>query len=63
MSKLHIHEIEVTMTQDRERVETFLNSLEGEIIAIIPNVHSISAVGHVGVDFLWIVEREKDQGR
>ncbi len=60
MNKIRIHELEVTMTEDRERIETFLNSLTGEVISIIPNVHSLSAIGHVGVDFLWIVEREKE---
>ena len=61
MKKLHIHEIEVRMTQDRERVEAFLNSLKVEVVAIIPNVHvSWNAGFGGGVDFLWIVERETE---
>jgi hypothetical protein len=58
MGKIHVHEIEVRMTEDRETVENFLNSLEGEILAVIPNVHNIWGTQHVGVDFLWVVERE-----
>lgn len=60
MGKMHVHEIGVRMTEDRERVEEFLNSLQREIIAVIPNVHSISAFNIVGVDFLWVVERDRD---
>jgi hypothetical protein len=60
MNHIHIHEIEVTMTEDRERIETILNSLEGEVLAIIPNVHNIWGSNHIGVDFLWVVEREKE---
>lgn len=57
MGKIHIHEIEVRMTEDRETVENFLNSLEGEILAVIPNVHNIWGSNQIGVDFLWVVER------
>ncbi len=46
------------MTEDRETVEKFLNSLEGEVIAVIPNVHNIWGSNQVGIDFLWVVERE-----
>jgi hypothetical protein len=60
MSKIHIHEIEVRMTEDREQVEKFLNSLNGEVIAIIPNVHNILGGNFVGVNFLWVVEKEKE---
>jgi hypothetical protein len=58
MKKFHIHEVGVRMTEDRDAVQDFLNTLEGEVIAIIPNVHSVSTIGHVGVDFLWVVEKD-----
>jgi hypothetical protein len=44
------------MTADQSKLEQFLNSLEGEIIAIIPNV-TMSAFWVHKVDFLLIVEK------
>jgi len=43
------------MTTDQTKLEQFLNSLEGEVVAIVPNV----GVGLTGphVDFLLIVEK------
>jgi hypothetical protein len=43
------------MTADQSKLEQFLNSLEGEIVAIIPNVTWFPSSTHV--DFLLIVER------
>jgi hypothetical protein len=60
MSKIHIHEIDVRMTADREHVESFLNSLNGDVIAIIPNVHNILGSNLIGVDFLWVVEKDRE---
>jgi hypothetical protein len=42
------------MTRDEGRLEQFLNSLEGEVVAIIPNVAAFPATY---VDFLLIVEK------
>ena len=42
------------MTTDHSRLEQFLNSLEGEIVAIIPNV---TWAPKTQVDFLLIVEK------
>lgn len=42
------------MTQDRDKLEHFLNNLEGEVVAIIPNVTPFPANY---VDFLLIVEK------
>jgi hypothetical protein len=42
------------MTRDQRNLEHYLNSLEGEIVAIIPNVTPIPATF---VDFLLIVEK------
>jgi hypothetical protein len=44
------------MTRDEGRLEQFLNSLEGEVVAIIPNVTPFPAT-FVHVDFLLIVEK------
>jgi hypothetical protein len=44
------------MTKDEHKLETFLNELEGEVVAIVPNV-SIRAFWIHRVDFLLVVER------
>jgi hypothetical protein len=43
------------MTADQSKLEQFLNSLEGEIVTIIPNVTWFPSATHV--DFLLIVEK------
>jgi len=42
------------MTSDQSKLEQFLNSLEGEVVAIIPNVTPMPATF---VDFVLIVEK------
>jgi hypothetical protein len=44
------------MTSDQSKLEQFLNSLEGEITAIIPNV-AISFLWAHRVDFVLVVEK------
>lgn len=53
-TKYRVHRFDLSMTSDQSRLEQFLNSLEGEIVAIIPNVIGVP-MAHV--DFLLIVER------
>lgn len=45
------------MTEDKERLEKFLNELVGEVISIIPNVASKRKFETAVVDFLLVVER------
>jgi hypothetical protein len=55
-TKYRVHRFDLRMSADRSRLEQFLNSLEGEIIAVFPNV----AIGFLWihrVDFVLIVER------
>ena len=44
---------------DQNALEQFLNSLEGEVVSIIPNVHPHFTMGGMGarVSFLYIVEK------
>jgi hypothetical protein len=44
------------MTSDQSKLEQFLNGLEGEIVAIVPNVSIWFFYIH-RVDFLLIVEK------
>lgn len=55
-TKYRVHRFDLKMTADQSRLEKFLDSLEGEIIAVFPNV----AIGFLWihrVDFVLIIER------
>ena len=52
--KYRVHRFTIRMTRDEKELELFLNSLEGEVVAIIPNVTPVPATF---VDFLLIVEK------
>ncbi len=54
--KYRVHRFDLRMTSDQSKLEQFLNSLEGEVVAIIPNV-TIAALWIHKVDFLLIVEK------
>jgi hypothetical protein len=54
--KYKVHQFNLKMTTDQRNLAQFLNNLEGEIVAIIPNV-SISFFWVHRVDFLLIVEK------
>lgn len=57
--KYRVHRFDIRMSKDQKPLEDFLNSLDGEIISIIPNVKSHFTMGGMGarVSFLYIVER------
>jgi hypothetical protein len=56
-----VHRLDVVMEKDSEKLETFLNGLRGEVVAIIPNIKKTTLAQIYGatrkVDFLLIVER------
>ena len=56
-TKYRFHRFDLRMTADQSKLEKFLNSLEGEIIAIIPNVTVAPFILTSRVDFLLIVEK------
>jgi len=56
-NKYRVHRFSLNMTNDQSKLEQFLNSLEGEIVSILPNV---TWFPKVQVDFLLIVEKEKN---
>ena len=55
--KYRVHRFDIRMTTDQHRLEEFLNSLEGEVVAIIPNVGPFPMTMHPRVDFLLIIEK------
>ena len=54
--RYRVHRFDLRMTQDQHRLEEFLNSLEGEVVAVIPNV-TIAFMWAHRVDFVLVVER------
>ncbi len=54
-----IHQFDIDMQRDRDKLEQFLNSLKGEIVSIIPNVKpTLQGMGATArVNFLYIVEK------
>jgi gamma-glutamyl phosphate reductase len=60
-AKYRVHRLEIRMTADQSKLEQFLNSLDGEVVAIIPNITPKFTPGGMGaeVDFLLVVERMK----
>jgi hypothetical protein len=53
--KYRVHRFNLRVTTDQSNLAQFLNSLEGEIVAIIPNVTWFPS--GASVDFVLIVEK------
>jgi hypothetical protein len=51
-----VHRFGLKMTRDEDRLERFLNDLEGEVVAVVPNVTMGFAWAH-RVDFVLVVEQ------
>lgn len=49
-----VHRFHLAMTRDERKLEAFLNELEGEVVAILPNVTPVPATY---VDFVLVVEK------
>jgi len=59
--KYMVHRIEVNSDNMQDKLEQFLNRLNGEVLAVIPNVKpTFKPMGATAkIDFLLIVERVK----
>ncbi len=55
--KYKVHHFEIRMTRDEDKLEQFLNSLEGEVVAIVPNITAVPLTLTAEVDFVLIVEK------
>lgn len=55
-TKYRVHRFDINMTKDQSKLEQFLSNLEGEVVAIIPNVTMLAFWVH-HVNFLLIVEK------
>ena len=54
--KYRVHRFNIRMTTDQAAFEQFLNSLKGEVVAIVPNV-TMSIFWAHRIDFLLVVEK------
>ena len=52
-----VHRFDLKMTADPRYLEQFLNTLKGEIVAIIPNISIYIFWAH-RVDFVLVVEKQ-----
>jgi hypothetical protein len=59
--KYRVHRIEVKSDNMQDKLEQFLNKLDGEVLAVLPNVKpTFQLMGATSkVDFLLIVEKIK----
>lgn len=57
--KYKVHQFEINMRKDKDKLEQYLNSLKGELVSIIPNVKpTLQGMGATAeVDFLYIIEK------
>ena len=57
--KYKVHRFELKMETDKDRLEEYLNNLDGDIVSIVPNVKpTFQGMGATAkVDFLLIVEK------
>jgi len=57
--RYEIHRFDIDMQKDQDKLKQFLNSLPGEVVAIIPNVKpTFKPMGATAkIDFLLIIEK------
>jgi hypothetical protein len=58
--KYKVHRFDLNMSKDQSNLERFLNTLEGEVISIFPNVTFIPILLASKVNFLFIIEKLND---
>ena len=54
-----VHRFDIDMEKDQDKLRKFLNNLQGEVVAIIPNVKpTFKPMGATAkIDFLLIIEK------
>ena len=55
--KYRVHRFEINMFKDQGNLERFLNSLDGEVVSIIPNVTYAPILLTSKITFLYVVEK------
>ena len=57
--KYRVHRIEVNKDNLQERLESFLNGLDGEVVSVLPNVTQYFLCYGAKVNYILVVERVK----
>ncbi len=57
--KYRVHRVEVNKDNMKEKLEQLLNGLDGDVVAVMPNVRPFFLFYGVQVDFLMVVEKLK----
>ncbi len=57
--KYRVHRIEVNKDNMQEKLEQFLNKLDGDVISVIPNVTHYFLMYGAKIDYILIVEKGK----
>jgi hypothetical protein len=56
VSEYRVHRFDLRMTKDERNLERFLNTLEGDVVSVVPNVTVKAFWVHV-INFVYVVER------
>lgn len=60
-NRFKVHRVDVDMESGQQRLENFLNGLQGDVVSIIPHASRLSLARIFGlknqVDFLFIIEK------
>ena len=57
--KYRVHRLEVTKDNLQERLEQFLNNLDGEVVSVLPNVTQYFLCYGAKVNYILIMEKVK----
>jgi hypothetical protein len=57
--KYRVHHLEVSKDNMQEKLEQFLNKLDGEVISIVPNVTQFFMMYGAKITYLLVVEKIK----
>ena len=55
--KYKVHKLDIKIAREQDRLEQFLNNLEGEVVSIIPNVTSLFLYFGSKVNSVLVVEK------
>jgi len=58
--KCRVHRFDVVMRTDQDRFEEFVNSLEDEVVSVIPQCSPSWTCGGMGAGthYFWVIERK-----
>ncbi len=57
--KYRVHRVEVNKDNMQEKLEQLLNKLDGDVVAVMPNVRPLFLFYGAKVDFVMVVEKLK----